>query len=69
VGDGTTVDRLLPTPISGGHAVSSIRVGYDHACGVTVTGEVYCWGGNGSGQLGDGSAARSLLPVRVTFPD
>ncbi|HYV66245.1 MAG TPA: hypothetical protein VE964_08370 [Myxococcales bacterium] len=36
-------------------AVSSVAVGGKHACAIaTGTGDVWCWGGNASGQLGDG---------------
>ncbi|MEO7503533.1 MAG: Ig-like domain-containing protein, partial [Gemmatimonadaceae bacterium] len=57
---------LLPTAVSGGLQFQSITAGSQHACGVTTGGEVYCWGGNGSGQLGDGSTINSLVPVRVS---
>ncbi len=37
-----------------------------HACGVTVTGQGYCWGDNSRGQLGTGDTARaSTRPLRV----
>ena len=39
-----------------------------HACGVTETGDVYCWGNNRSGELGDGTTVLRPSPVRVANP-
>ena len=35
-------------------------------CGVTSAGEAHCWGGNGRGQLGDGTTIDKNVPVRVS---
>jgi alpha-tubulin suppressor-like RCC1 family protein len=43
-----------------------IAVGAEHACALDDRGQAYCWGSNGSGQLGVGDAvARSEVPVAV----
>jgi len=34
-------------------------------CGATNAGEVYCWGANADGQLGDGTATDRPIPVKV----
>lgn len=34
-----------------------------HDCAVIVGGTAGCWGGHGSGQLGDGTTADSMVPV------
>ncbi len=66
LGDGSTVDRLAPVPVSGGHAFASLGAGDSHGCGLTLSGSVLCWGGSVYGQLGNGSAAGSqLTPVRI----
>ena len=50
----------LPPP------VASVGAGSIHTCGLTVTGNAYCWGFNDFGQLGDGSTTGSLTPVLVS---
>lgn len=47
-------------------AASSIAVGNDHACAVTTSGAVQCWGSNAYGQLGDNSFVIRSAPVAVS---
>jgi alpha-tubulin suppressor-like RCC1 family protein len=42
-----------------------VRGGEVHNCGATATQDVYCWGRNNYGQLGDGTKINSLTPVKV----
>lgn len=44
---------------------SSVSTGYNHSCGLTASGAAYCWGSNGSGQLGAGSRTELPTPVHV----
>lgn len=39
--------------------------GGDHTCALLADGSLRCWGGNGHGQLGDGSRADARVPVAV----
>jgi alpha-tubulin suppressor-like RCC1 family protein len=56
VGDGTTMDRPAPRPVSlGGLTAIDLAVGRQHACIVTSTARVACWGHNINGQLGIGN--------------
>ena len=43
----------------------SISVNSDSACAVGQSGQVYCWGANDFGQLGDGSTKSSSTPVPI----
>jgi alpha-tubulin suppressor-like RCC1 family protein len=69
LGDGTTVNRLTPTPVATPLRFVSIATGRDFTCAMTANREVYCWGDNSNGDLGSGTVGGpSLTPVRVPPP-
>jgi len=65
VGDGSTVDRLVPSPVAGDLSFNALDAGYRHTCGRATTGAVYCWGANGAGQLGTNSTSPRDVPTQV----
>ncbi|MBI5537334.1 MAG: hypothetical protein HY898_31720 [Deltaproteobacteria bacterium] len=44
---------------------STVAVGGGHACAVTQAGELYCWGANVYGEVGDGTYNEQHVPVRI----
>jgi uncharacterized protein YjdB len=46
-----------PVAVVGGLTFRALTAGETHTCGITQAGAAYCWGGNRSGQLGDGSTS------------
>lgn len=65
-GDGTTsTPRLtLATPM-GLPPVADVAVGYWNTCARTASHDVWCWGWNLSGEVGDGTVMSRNAPVRV----
>ena len=75
LGDGTSNPRIKPVPVCAVGAtncaanpltgVVAIAAGDDHSMAVLSDGRVVSWGGNDSGQLGDGSKTDRRSPVVV----
>ncbi len=57
-----------PKVVSGGLLFSATSSGSTHSCALQSNGDAYCWGHNGSGQLGDGTTAQRASPTKVTAP-
>ncbi|MGH7516173.1 MAG: Ig-like domain-containing protein [Gemmatimonadales bacterium] len=74
LGDGTTLDQrravavVPPAGQSTPLAFASLSLGGIHSCGLDQAGVIYCWGSNGSGELGDGTTTSSTEPVPVEPP-
>ena len=72
LGDGTTINRTIPVAVdtSGallGKSVSAIAAGWQHTVALTSDGEVFAWGDNTFGQLGDGTTHYRTTPVAVNM--
>ena len=67
LGDGSNAFRAMPVQVSAlaGLVVQVATTG-THTCARTINGMLWCWGGNDSGQLGDGTTTDSPTPLQVT---
>ena len=70
LGNNSTTNSRIPVAVQMPASVSfqSITAGYAHTCALTTTGQAYCWGTNGYGQLGNGSTTKSSIPAAVQMP-
>jgi len=62
----------IPTAVDvsgamGGKAFKSVKTGHEHTCGVASDDNLYCWGRNNLGQLGNGNTGTDQsFPVAVS---
>ena len=69
MGDNTLTGKAYPVAVVtgalGGKTVKSISAGARHTCVIASDDFAYCWGANGSGQVGDNSTSTRLSPAAV----
>ena len=67
LGLGNTTEYSEPQQITDiKEKITDVKAGYYHSIALTENGEVYTWGYNGNGQLGNGTREDSLVPIKVT---
>ena len=65
LGDGTTIDRLVPTQeINAATNWSSVSAGNSHTVAVKTDGTLWAWGYNEYGALGDGTTIGKQVPTQ-----
>jgi alpha-tubulin suppressor-like RCC1 family protein len=78
LGNNSTTPSDVPVAVAGGHVFVQIDAGAEHTCAVTGVSataaedrQVYCWGYNFYGQIGDGTSGNGtnkLVPTRIADP-
>jgi alpha-tubulin suppressor-like RCC1 family protein len=57
----------LPTQIAGDISFRTVRAGVNHSCGLSTSGEAFCWGYNERGALGVGTFSKAA-PQGIATP-
>lgn len=71
LGDNTTSDRHVPVQVLGVGGIGTlsniteIAAGSNHSCALNASGNLFCWGSNDWGQLGDNTTTQHLTPAQV----
>jgi hypothetical protein len=66
LGNGSTADSVSPVQVAAGQRRwVSVAVGLLNSCALQTDGELWCWGDNSHGQLGDGGTAPRTTPGAV----
>ncbi len=70
LGNGTTTNSSVPTPVSlpSGVGVTSSAAGGYHSLAIGTDGNLYAWGQNGFGQLGNGTTTNVSTPIVIQLP-
>jgi alpha-tubulin suppressor-like RCC1 family protein len=66
--DVALTQTTIPAKIPDVKNVVEVALGESHGCARTVSGEVWCWGGNEYGQRGDAAPADAPRPILVKLP-
>ena len=72
LGDGTTHERDTPVPVGtngvfAGKRLTAIATGAGHSLALAMDGQLYAWGANAFGRLGDGTFAQRNSPMAVNM--
>jgi alpha-tubulin suppressor-like RCC1 family protein len=65
LGDGSTINRSSPVPVTGMRDVVALAAGGQSSYAVKRDGTLWAWGLNQLGSLGDGTTVDRHLPVQV----
>ncbi len=74
LGDGTTANKTKPVQVKINSkeyltGIVEISAGLDFAMALNKDGEVYVWGNNAYGQLGNGTTTKSVYATKMLKPD
>jgi len=69
LGDGTTTNRLIPTPVNSIKTFVRVQAGRFHSCAIDTDDQLHCWGANGYNQIHEMNTEPVLSPLPVAAAD
>ena len=68
LGNGTNEDSNIPIQVTNSLGTKFIQIaaGFHHSLALDEEGNLWTWGSNSSGQLGDGTNKNSNVPIKIT---
>jgi alpha-tubulin suppressor-like RCC1 family protein len=58
----STISTVTPTQVGSSSNWASVSAAYDHSCAIDANGNLYAFGDNANGELGDGTYAPRFIP-------
>jgi alpha-tubulin suppressor-like RCC1 family protein len=65
LGDGTTINKQIPTQIGTATNWKSVSNNFSNSFAIKTTGTMWGWGDNSQGQLGIGNVVNKLIPTQI----
>lgn len=65
LGDGTNIDRNVPTKIGNDSDWKYVAAGRQHSFAIKTDGTLWAWGPNNNGELGDGTNIDRNVPTKI----
>jgi alpha-tubulin suppressor-like RCC1 family protein len=62
---GTSTSQHSPVRVGTATDWQTVEAGNRHTCGIRAGGQMWCWGNNTYGEVGDGTTVQRTSPVRV----
>ena len=70
LGNGSVTEKRVPTLVSMPNGVTAVAIAgaLDHSLALGSDGNLYAWGEDGAGELGNGGTTNSDTPVQASLP-
>ena len=64
----SSISVATPSAVGGALRFKDIQMGFEHVCATSIESNIYCWGSNSNGQIGNGSSSAQTSPTYISTP-